>query len=169
MGLSPEDRRKLLAAIAQRESASETTDLEAPQEVYNFQWSAAAEDNDGLVAVEQTGQEKTKMQSMKRSDNSIPDGERHLNKIRSKMEKAQGKFMDNEAKLAQVEWLLHVTTLLLEQGKNAEIGIPEHEREDEHERDKKVASLRNTSRQELKLQHLMYAERKVKCERNRAV
>jgi hypothetical protein len=170
MGLSPEDRRKLLAAVAQRETSSEAAGLGTPQEVYNFQLSAAAEDNDEVVvvAVEQARQEKTKIQSMKRSGNSIPDGERQLNKIRSKMEKAQGKFMDNEAKLAHAEWLLHVSTLLLEHGNNAEIGIPEHQRDDEHELDKEIASLRNKSHQELKLERLMYAKRKVKCERNRA-
>ena len=45
---------------------------------------------------------------------------------------------------------------------------PEHERKDEHELDKEIAALQNTNRQELKLQRLMHAERKVKCERNRA-
>jgi hypothetical protein len=173
MGLSPEDRGKLLAAVAKREASNETTGIETPQEVYNFQLSAAAEDNDGVVvAVEQKRQEKTKVQNLtQKGDNKlIPGGGKgHLDKIRSKMEKAQGKTMNNEAKLAQVEWLLHVTTLLLAQGKNNEIiGVPEHEREEQHELDKEIVSLRKMSRQELKLRRLMYAERKVKCERNRA-
>jgi hypothetical protein len=175
MGLSPEDRRKLLSAVAQREAASETAALETPQEVYNFQLSAArTEDNNDVRAVvvvavvEQTRQEKTTIQNKTQSDNeSIPDGERQLNKVRSKMEKARDKFVNNEAKLAQVEWLLHVTTLLLAQGKDAEIGVPEHKGEHD-ELDKEIASLRNMTRQELKLQRLMYAERKVKRERNRA-
>jgi hypothetical protein len=98
MGLSPEHRRKLLAPVAERETANEATGLERPQELYNFQLSSAADDNDGvavIVAVEQIRQENTKIRSIfKRSDNSISYGERQLNKFRSRMEKAPGKFMD---------------------------------------------------------------------------
>jgi hypothetical protein len=78
IGISLEDRCKLLAAVAQRETASEAAGLETPQEVYNFQLSAAAEDNERvvvivavelvvIVAVEQTRQRRPRYKARRQT------------------------------------------------------------------------------------------------------
>lgn len=171
MGLSVQERQELLAAVALRE-ATNKVGLRTPKEVYDFQLSAATGNvmvDDGVVAGNETKQENKK-QSMKRhvkmkeNDEAIRGGEQQLSKAKEKMEKAQGKFMNNEMKLAHLERLLHVTTLLLARGKDAE--IPNDE--ETSSLAKEIASLQTMTRQQLKLQRLKYAEKRAKYERNRA-
>jgi hypothetical protein len=127
MGLSVEERHELLAAVAQREATNETG-LRTAKEVYDFQLSAATgnvEVDEIVIANKQTKQEDKKQNmkqdvNMEEDEEAIHDGEQQLSKVRDKMEKARGKFMDNEMKLAHAERLLHVTTLLLN-GKDAEM------------------------------------------------
>jgi hypothetical protein len=132
MGLSMEECHELLAAIAQCEATNEMG-LRTPKEVYDFQLPAATGNvmvDDRFVANEQTIQEDKKQNmkqdvKMKENDEVIHDREQWLSKVRNKMGKARVKFMDNEMELAHAEQCLHVTTLLLAEGKDAE--IPDHE------------------------------------------